>query len=373
VKEKHLHIVCFDVPYPVNHGGFFDLFYKLNALKHAGVHIHLHCFEYGRGQQPVLNQFCESVDYYPRRTGLAGISRKLPYIVSSRRNEELMKRLLQDDHPILLEGIHCTWPLNDERFAGRKIFVRLHNVEYEYYDQLIKTERSPIRRMYYVNESKLLKKYEAQIVGKAMFLAVAEKDAATYRENFNARVEYLPVFLPWEKIESVNGQGQFCLYHGNLSVAENDHAAIWLLREVFHELKTPFVIAGKDPSRRLQQLVNKSENVCLVANPSGDEMQDLVKKAHINILPAFNTTGVKLKLLNALFVGRHCIANAQAVKGTGLEVCCHIAEKPQEIKQAIQNLLHQEFTSSMIADRGAVLSRIYNNQENCNKLTGKIW
>ena len=52
LAEKHLHIVCLDVPYPVDYGGVFDLFYKIKALSEAGVKIHLHCFEYGRGQQP---------------------------------------------------------------------------------------------------------------------------------------------------------------------------------------------------------------------------------------------------------------------------------------------------------------------------------
>lgn len=373
MTEKYLHIICLDVPYPVDHGGLFDLFYKLPVLQEAGVRIHLHCFEYGRGQQAELNKYCESVHYYQRRTGVTGFSRKIPYIVSSRKNEELLQRLLQDDHPILMEGIHCTWLLNDARFEGRKVFVRLHNVEYEYYDQLSKAERSPIKRMYYVNESRLLKKYEAAIAGKAMFLAVSEKDAVTYRENFNAKAEYLPVFLPWHTVKSAEGQGQFCLYHGNLSVAENEHAAAWLLKEVFDTINSPFVIAGKGPGRRLEQLIHGSGHACLAANPHAEEMQDLVRRAHINILPAFNTTGVKLKLLYALFAGRHCITNRRAVEGTGLESCCHIADTSTEIKEAIKRLQQQEFTASMIADRQAVLSRIYNNEENCRKLTGWIW
>lgn len=373
MTEKHLHIVCLDVPYPVTHGGFFDLFYKLHWLQKAGVRIHLHCFEYGRGQQAELNKYCESVHYYPRRTGLAGFSRKLPYIVNSRQHRQLLENLLQDNHPILLEGIHCTWPLNDTRFEGRKMFVRLHNVEYEYYEQLSKTERSPARKLYYAHESKLLRKYEESIAGKALFITVSEKDAATYRDNFNARTVYLPVFVPWTEVEAVTGQGQFCLYHGNLSVAENERAATWLLQEVFGELKMPFVIAGRNPSRRLEQLIHQSMHACLAANPATEEMQDLIKKAHINVLPAFNTTGVKLKLLNALFAGRHCITNKAAVAGTGLEGCCYIADTSAEIKQGLRHLQQQEFTPAMRAERTAILTGIYNNEENCRKLTGWIW
>ncbi|MCA6488340.1 MAG: mannosyltransferase, partial [Chitinophagaceae bacterium] len=77
--KKKLHIICLTVPYPVNYGGVFDLYYMLPALKNEGVSIHLHCFDYGRGQQPALNEFCEEVFYYPRNQGHKGMTARLPY------------------------------------------------------------------------------------------------------------------------------------------------------------------------------------------------------------------------------------------------------------------------------------------------------
>jgi hypothetical protein len=127
--EKHLHIICFTVPYPVDYGGVFDLFYKLPALQAAGVLIHLHCYDYGRGRQPELYKYCHQVKYYERAELNKSFSFKLPHIVSSRTNEALSSELLKDKYPILMEGIHSTWILNDNRFENRKKFVRLHNVD----------------------------------------------------------------------------------------------------------------------------------------------------------------------------------------------------------------------------------------------------
>ena len=45
---KEIHIVTFDIPYPVNYGGVIDVFYKIKALKEAGIKIHLHCFYHKR-------------------------------------------------------------------------------------------------------------------------------------------------------------------------------------------------------------------------------------------------------------------------------------------------------------------------------------
>lgn len=115
----HLHIVSFDVPYPADYGGVVDVFYKIKALHELGVHVHLHCFEYGRGQQPELEKYCEEVHYYQRQEGHKGFSLQLPYIVASRNDEQLWKRLNADDYPVLFEGVHCTYGLTNGAVTKR--------------------------------------------------------------------------------------------------------------------------------------------------------------------------------------------------------------------------------------------------------------
>jgi hypothetical protein len=53
--DKHLHIVCLDIPYPADYGGVVDLFYKIKSLHQLGVKIHLHCFTKDREPQDELN------------------------------------------------------------------------------------------------------------------------------------------------------------------------------------------------------------------------------------------------------------------------------------------------------------------------------
>lgn len=372
--EKHLHIVCLDVPFPVDYGGVFDLFYKIVSLHKQGVKIHLHCFEYGRGQQEELNKYCESVHYYPRRQGHKGFSFRIPYIVSSRINETLMTRLLADDHPILLEGIHCSWPLMDPRFAGRKMVLRLHNVEYRYYSQLARSTWSPYRKLYYWHESRLLRSYEKQIAAKAEILAVTDTDAAIYRKELGAtNCRVLPVFLPFKEVNSKEGVGCFCLYHGNLSVPENDKAATYLLEEVFNDINIPLVIAGKSPSPALEKLAHRQQHTCLVGNPGWDEMQDMITKAQINIIPSFVNTGIKLKLLNVLYNGRHCVVNDETVKGTGLEAACHSGMNAAALKSLIVQLYHQPYGEEEIRLRKLLLEAQFQNERNAQRLITWLW
>ena len=369
MTDKHLHIVTHDVPWPADYGGVTDLFYKLKALHHLGINIHLHCFTQGRAPQDELNKYCSSVNYYPRKKNISRFSFSLPFIVNSRTNAGLISNLQKDDHPVLLEGIHCTYYLNNGQLGSRKILVRLHNSEFEYYKQLAKLENGFLKKLYFLNESRLLRKYEKAIAGKAIFLSVSSHDVELYRQLFSAKdIHYLPVFLPYTLAAGKEGKGCFCLYHGNLAINENEKAAIWLLQNVFNELAIPFVIAGKDPSEKLKRLAQQHQHTCLVVNPSEQEMQDLVAKAHVHVLPSLNNTGVKLKLLNAMFNGRHCLVNNAAANGSGLEGFCHITEDAVSFKKKIEELYLQPFTEQELQERQGLLQTEYNNEINARKL-----
>ena len=373
--NKHLHIICLDVPFPPNYGGVYDLFYKLPALHAEGVKIHLHCFNNGKDEQPELNKYCEEVFYYPRNTGHKGFSTKLPYIVASRKNESLFERLLKDDFPIFMEGVHCTFLTLDKRFDKRKKFIRIHNVEHDYYKQLYNCTTPLFKKLYYLFESRLLKKYEQQLVNNATaFWSVTEKDAAYYKTTFNCNtIDYLPLFLPTWQVNAAVGVGSYCLYHGDLSVAANDYAAKWLLEKVFKGTDFPVVIAGKNPSKSFEDIVHENENACMIANPSQKEMQDIIAKAHINILPCFNNTGIKIKLLNALYNGRYCLVNEAMVSGTNLGELCHVVESPSSFKERLAQLFHQPFMQDEINARKQFLYSHFNNETSAKQMVKWIW
>ena len=373
--DKHLHIVTHDIPWPADYGGVVDLFYKIKSLHSLGIKIHLHCYHNSdRNEQAELSKYCESVRYYLRKKNLLGFSFSIPYIVQSRSDKALLKNLQQDDHPVLLEGIHCTYLLKKGSLKGRKVFVRLHNVEYKYYSQLAKHESNILKRIYFMYESFLLKKYERAIANKAVFWPVSTEDTELYKKTFHAgRIDFVPVFLPWNEVSTQPGKGCFCLYHGNLSVSENEKAADWLLNNVFDTLEIPFVIAGKDPSLPLQTLAHSHAHTCMAVNPSDVEMQDLIKKAQVNILPSFNKTGVKLKLLNALYNGRHCLVNEAGKEGAAIEGLCSIAETAKDFKMMITKLFDQHFTEETLLERQQLLQAMYDNEKNARQLIAWIY
>jgi glycosyltransferase involved in cell wall biosynthesis len=374
MSEKHLHLVCYDVPYPVDYGGVFDLFYKLKTLSNEGVKIHLHCFEYGRGRQAELNKYCEEVHYYERLPAYKCISTTLPFIVSSRANELLLANLKKDDYPILMEGMHCTYFVHTGDLSRERCFVRLPNVEYNYYSHLAETTSSLPKKLYYRRESKLLYNYEKGLADKADFWTISQKDCDVFTNELGySKIDNLPLYLPEYAPVWKGEKGNFCLYHGNLSVEENEYAATWLLEQVFNVVKIPLVIAGKNPSKKLEKLAHAQLHTCLVSNPSDKELEDLIRKAQVNILPSFNDTGIKLKLINALFHGRHCLLNLSAVKGSGLDDVCTIANTCSNMQKEVERLFETPYNYYNFENRMKLLKSTFDNQRNARQMIGWIF
>ena len=306
--------------------------------------------------------------------GFKGLSFKTPYIVSSRASKQLLNRLLQDEYPVLMEGMHCTYFLHKGKLPGSRCFVRLHNVEFQYYNQLAQTTNSLFKKIYFKRESRLLKRYEASLANKSSFWTVTEKDLNVFAKQLGYKtIDYIPLYLPEYKATWNGEKGSYCLYHGNLRVPENEAAATWLLQNIFHELEIPFVIAGKNPSEKLQRLAHQFNHTCLVANPDEREMDDLIKKAQLNVLPSLNETGIKLKLINALYKGRHCIVNTAGVDGSGLNDCCIIADTAIEMQRAIHQTFEKPFTETVHEHRIQKLSAVFNNSANAKQMIALIF
>jgi hypothetical protein len=372
LSEHHLHIISFDVPWPANYGGVIDVFYKMKALHALGVKIHLHSYEYGRKPAPELEAITEEVSYYPRRVAKSNLFKRQPYIVASRNSSELLENLLKDDYPILFEGLHSCYYLSAPELAGRTKIVRAHNVEHEYYNKLGEAERNIFKRYYFMNEAQKLERFENELSYATAIAAISPAEHQHFQSLYG-NTFYLPAFHAQNHVTSLEGSGEYALYHGNLSVAENDQAAIYLVKQVFSRISIPLVIAGNDPSKELKDLVLQYPHVSLRRNVSVPQIEQLVSEAHINVLPTFQGTGIKLKLLNALYNGRHCIVNNTMVEGTGLEELTIVADKAEEMAIQIESTMKEAFTKPMIAHRQNVLQEKFSVEKSALMLFRRLF
>jgi hypothetical protein len=375
MSDRHLHIISFDVPYPPNYGGVIDVFYKIRELHAKGIRLHLHIIEYpGRDRAPELNEYCEEVFYYPRLTGIKSAFSLIPYIVKSRRSEEMMQNLLKDKHPILFEGLHSCYYISDPRLSGRELIYRESNIEHSYYLNLCKAEHHFGKKAYFLVESLKLRLFQKKLKYASAMLVVSEDDTAYLKRHFPEKdVYYLPSFHANSELNILEGSGDYTLYHGNIEVPENEAAAAFLIKKVFAGTTFKLIIAGMNPPQRIVQLAAKHANIEVIANPDDEELFTLIRNAHVNILVTFQATGLKLKLLNTLYNGRHCLVNPPMLNGTGLNSLCHIASTAEELTEELKNLENKQFTHADAMERQEVLMNAYSNDLNAERAISVIF
>ena len=371
MSDIHVHIISFDVPYPANYGGVIDVFYKAKALTEHGVKVHLHCFEYGRKKAPELGEFFHKVSYYKRDISKRHLFKSNPYIIETRISAYLVNNLLKDNYPILMEGLHTTGLLHERRLKNRKLIVRTHNIEHEYYSNLSRAETDLFKKYYFFNEAAKLKKYESILTKADLLLAISQTDYDYFSAKYK-NVVCMPAFHPYTAVKSLTGRGKYVLYHGNLSVPENINAVTTLLNEVFKDSKIPFKIAGLNPSPLLCRLVAAHPSAELIANPDDDLLNDFIKNAHVNIFFTGQATGLKLKLLNALYNGRFVLTNDKMLSGSNLDKLCVLTDKISKMKIQLAELMKKDFTAAMKIERQIHLQNFYMNGNNVKKLIDLI-
>ena len=345
-----LHVIALNIPYPPNYGGVIDIYYKLLALHRLGVRLILHCYEYERPRAPELERICAEVHYYPRRTGLLANLTLEPYNVAGRRNERLVQRLLQDDAPILFEGLHTCFCIDDPRLAGRVKVFRSCNIEHDYYRAIGQAERHPLRRLFYRLEAWRFRRYLPHAAAADLVAAVSTTDTDALRRLLPAsRVAFIPCFHAHDSVSTMPGRSDFILYHAKLSVKENEQAALYLIRHVFPRLAPArCIIAGMNPT------------------------PTLLREAQIHLLVTFQGTGLKLKLLNSLFAGRHVVVNPTMLAGSGLDSLCHIGATPDELVETCRRLMDVPFRDAELDARRRLLLPAFSNEAQARRLLEMI-
>lgn len=360
------------MPYPANYGGVIDVYNKLIALHSMGIEVYLHCFSYGRKESKNLNKYCKKVFYYKRKTSVLSFFSTTPYIVKSRSSNLLLNRLNNDNFPILFEGIHSTSSFYSlfKNNSERKLFIRAHNIEHYYYNELFKLEANILKKIFFYYETKKLKKYEQKIFKNSKVFTISGSDFNLLK-SYKFNTVLINPFHPNERISSLKGSSDYGLFHGNLEVADNELSAIFLIN-IFKKLDFKLVIAGRNPSQNLKNCINELSNINLIESPEDEQLFSLIKNAQVNLFYSFQSSGVKLKLINALFNGRFCYVNQNYLVNDNFINLCDQVINDSDWKEQIVKAFSRVFSKKDYLNREKEL-KVFENKYNVELLIKEIF
>ena len=94
-------------------------------------------------------------------------------------------------------------------------------------------------------------------------------------------------------------------------------------------------------------------------------MHQLIIEAQAHLLVTEQSTGIKLKLINALATAGHVLVNPTMIEGTNLESLCVVFKNEQECQFQLKQLMEKPVEVGQLHLRFEVLQAQFDTVENC--------
>ncbi|MDX2196474.1 MAG: hypothetical protein NW207_08655 [Cytophagales bacterium] len=239
--------------------------------------------------------------------------------------------------------------------ADRYKIIRAHNIEHEYYKNLALAEGAFLKKVYFFIEGLRLKYYENSMKYANLILAISEHEMQYFSHKFkNIPVMYISPFHGNTCSNNiVLSDKKYILWHGNLKTKDNEYVLNYLITNIFNNINHHIIIVSNFLPDSIKILLNN--NIEYIHGANKNQIDNLILKSHVQLLWSHNISGFKLKLLNAVFLGKFCIANSKMLHGTGLELVCHVADNKEQVINVIEHLWDNNYTEAMHMQRMEVL------------------
>lgn len=278
-----------------------------------------------------------------------------------------------------LEFSRYNFVTNYVKDKGKKVSLRVHNVEVDYYDNLYRSSKN----IKLLIRKKLIHRQERECLKNSSIVScLTENDKqrliSLYPEEINEkRVEVIPVCLADRnkklsknlRLERDIHSGPYLLATGSLWYGPNVDGIIWFINNVWdsysntdlvRERNIKLLVAGSNPNGKLKALINEYDNVDLVENP--EDMSPFFRNALLYIAPIFNGAGMKVKVAEALSYGLPVVGTKHAFIGYEIDdkVNGYIANQKDEFTVSINQFLNNQ--PSAIENIKAKVLELYNNR-----------
>ncbi|UTX47356.1 hypothetical protein [Chryseobacterium sp. MA9] len=334
---KELHIISFNYPYPPSYGGIIDVYYKIKALSDLGIRIHLHCFvdKIPVKIDPEVEESTENVFFYEKKKNLLLYFSKIPFAAVIRDSDLLLKNLESIQAPILFEGLQTTSIIRFLKYSRHKLYLRHHNNETEYYKGLSLSEKNIFKKIVYRIESLKYKGYQKKLLKKFETVFCLSEKEYNEVEAYSGNARLVHIFHGNPSVRQLDRKGNYFLFHGDLTTADNKKALIETL-DLFKTLpQYKLVVASDRASEDIKRKISAVENITLVPIRTTENLHHLLENAHANILISYQNSGTKVKLFNTLYNSRFVIINGSITDDPALKDLCLYGADMAEIRQQI--------------------------------------
>jgi glycosyltransferase involved in cell wall biosynthesis len=255
------------------------------------------------------------------------------------------------------------------------VFLRAHNVEFIIWERLASQTKNPLKKWYLHMQASRLKKEELYVCRHVEgIVAISEEDKKILQSHgVTAPIEVIGISTALKPASSANQDAPAKdLFHlGSMDWAPNREGIDWFIEKVWPQIrqkwpKLEFVLAGKSMPERYSKK-SASGIYTAIAENSAHFMA-----AHgMMIVPLWSGSGIRVKLIEGLALGKVIIATSIAAEGIPVTNGKHllIADTPEEMMFQIGRCLTDAVLVSEISKNAVIFAQ---EQFSRKRLTEKL-
>jgi sugar transferase (PEP-CTERM/EpsH1 system associated) len=224
-----------------------------------------------------------------------------------------------------------------------------HNVESAMMGRRCRRERNVFKRLYFRQEAAKLSRYERAWCPRFdTNITVSGEDAAALAQAVpGLRTDVIPngvdisYFTPGPEEEEEEAR---LVFAGGMGWYPNRDAMLYFAEEIWPLLKqsrpaVQMTVIGRRPHARLVNLSRRDPNFVLTGYV--DDVRPHLARAAVYVCPIRDGGGTRLKILDALAMGKPIVATSLAIEGTKCVPGRHalIADRPEEFATRVVQVL----------------------------------
>lgn len=359
IKPKILFITT-QLPYPPNSGGVIKS-WKLIQYLSMNYDVTLACFlknddrnfEQEFLQKIKLADYIAMPQHIPRtainliKSNALGIPLNLYRNRNSVFKEEV--KAIANGFEILFIDHYEMFQFVPKDFL-EKVVLHQHNCEYLMWQRFSEIEKTPLKKLALRNQAYRIKNYEQKICKRASTILAAPNDIEELVAIGALRSKFFPTYhlgdeelllkppLVW------NQNNKNLLYIGTLTWEANVDGLIWFIENIWpivvaKEKDAKLCIVGQSPDNRILQAVANAKNIEVKGFVK--DLEDVFLDSKVFVSPLRFGSGIKVKVMNALYRGIPCVTTSIGSEGLLVEDMKHIliAENEQQYAEKILLLL----------------------------------
>lgn len=383
---------CYKPPFPALDGGSMGMHYVTEGLINNGHEVKVLSFHSKKHPCRVDKLPVEYVEKTKFETVfvdldikpipalvayLCGESYHVKRFINDQMKRKLVEVLKGEDFDIIqVESIFLTpyLPIM-RRFSKAKIVLRAPNIEHKIWERIYKATKTPFKRGYIKHLAMTLKYYELNHINDYDAVSpVTEVDAEYFRENgLRKKCKGIPFGMnPPELLSDVLEEKNTIFHIGSMNWHPNEQGIKWFLEECWDKIRqtTPNVQAYFAGRYMPNWLKNTSIEGVHIVGEVEDSIRFMTSK-QIMVVPLLSGSGIRIKIIEAMSIGKTVIATTIAAEGIMYENGKNIiiANTAEEFASAVKYCVENPDKCKSIGEEAyKLIAERYSNDQVVNQL-----